>query len=449
MRSLTLKLSLAFWLVSIIGIVLVALLAGRAVNVQSEQFETRQAREFLIGRLQSIYEENGRWPRRGETNLRDIGRNLNVDWVVLDNDNERVELASRPDLPRPQRESPEIKAAVPIEVDGNVVGRLVLLGAESNGAVAREVTQARQDFLANVQRGLIWAAVAVTAIALLIGFGIARSLVRPIQALTIASRNLADGNLEQRVQVQSQDEIGQLAMAFNQMSRDLATSQKMRQQMTADIAHDLRTPLSVIRGHAEALMDGVLPPDQETFSIIHDESLRLNRLIEDLRTLSLAEAGELPLMIRPISPTDLIERTLLAHKPLADDKEITLESDIASNLPIIAVDADRIAQVLDNLVSNALRYTSAGGRVLLKVQKVGDKLWMTVDDDGEGISADALPHIFERFYRADSSRQRDGSGSGLGLAISRSIIQQHGGDITVTSGNGTQFTIALPISHNL
>jgi signal transduction histidine kinase len=196
-------------------------------------------------------------------------------------------------------------------------------------------------------------------------------------------------------------------------------------------------------------MDGILPPDQETFSIIHDESLRLNRLIEDLRTLSLADAGELPLMIRPTAPADLIERTLLAHKPLADDIAIALECEIASNLPLIAVDADRIAQVLDNLVSNALRYTSQGGRVLLKSEQVGDKLLITVEDDGEGISADALPHIFERFYRGDASRQRDGSGSGLGLAISRSIVQQHGGDITVTSDSGTQFTIALPILHNL
>lgn len=444
MRSLTLKLSLAFWLVSIIGIVLVAVFAGRSVGVQAEQFESRQAQTFLLNQLQSYYEENERWPRR-DNPPRDIGRNLNFDWAVIGVNNNRPVFASRSNLP-PARQN-LVGTATPIEVGGRVVGRLVIYSSDVEGAVAREVTEARQDFLANVRRGLFFVAISVTAIALLIGIGFARSLVRPIKALTVASHNLAQGNLEQKVLVQSQDEIGELAAAFNKMSQDLATSQQLRQQMTADIAHDLRTPLSVIRGHAEGLIDGILPPDQETFSIIHDEALRLNRLIEDLRTLSLAEAGELPLMIRPIAPADIIERTLLAHKPLADDKGIALESEVASNLPTIAVDADRIAQVLDNLVSNALRYTSAGGRVLLKVQKAGDKLWMTVDDNGKGISADALPHIFERFYRGDASRQRDGSSSGLGLAISRSIIQQHGGDITVRSGNGTQFTITLPIAH--
>ncbi len=448
MRSLTLKLSLAFWLVSIIGIVLIAVLAEQSVNVQAEQFESRQAQEFLLGRLQTFYEENNRWPRRGNSIPREIERNVNIDWIVYAARDNDIEFASRQNLPNPPRNL--VEQATPIEVDGKVVGRLLMLGdRDGRGTISREVTQARQDFIANVRRSLVWAALFVTAVALLIGIGFARSLVRPIQALTIASRNLAQGDLEQNVVVQSQDEIGELAVAFNQMSRDLATSQQLRQQMTADIAHDLRTPLSVIRGHAEALIDGILPPDQETFSIIHDEALRLNRLIEDLRTLSLADAGELPLQQRPTDPATLIERTLLAHSPLADDKGITLQSEVVSDLPSINVDADRIAQVLDNLVSNALRYTSAGGRILLKAQTVGDKLWMTVDDNGEGISADALPHIFERFYRADASRQRDGSGSGLGLAISRSIVRQHGGDITATSDSGTQFTITLPIPHNL
>ena len=194
----------------------------------------------------------------------------------------------------------------------------------------------------------------------------------------------------------------------------------------------------------------MLPATDETFSIIHDETLRLNRLVEDLRTLSLADSGELPLALREVEPRALLERAVTAHAPLAEERGVVLEMVVAAgNMPIV-VDADRMAQVLDNLLSNALRYTPDGGRVTLSSRSVGQDVLLSVRDTGEGISAEHLPHIFNRFYRADQSRQRDnGSSSGLGLAISKSVVEQHGGTISVESatGHGTTFTVTLPIAH--
>src|SRR5690606_37734532 len=222
----------------------------------------------------------------------------------------------------------------------------------------------------------------------------------------------------------------------------------LRRQMTADIAHDLRTPLSLILGHAEALSDGVLPPTPETFDVIHDEARRLNRLVEDLRLLSLAEAGELTLAQRLVPPQSLLERAVVAHAPAAQQKRIALGFDAPSNLPDVLVDPDRMAQVLDNLVGNALRYTPENGRIQLKARQVGTAVQLQVEDSGPGMDAAELAHVFDRFYRGDKSRQRHEGGSGLGLAIARSIVGGHNGRIWAESapGQGATFIIELPLA---
>jgi signal transduction histidine kinase len=341
---------------------------------------------------------------------------------------------------------------LPVEVNGERVG--TLLGRDT--PVASD--PAAERFLERVNVALVVAALGATVAALLLGVLLARTLTRPLRDLTTATQAVAGGELGRQVDVPSQDELGELAGAFNQMSRDLAYAQERRQQLTADIAHDLRTPISIIQGHAEALRDGVLPPETETFDLIYDEARRLHRLVEDLRTLSRAEAGELDLLPRPVPVRPLLEQTVAAHTPQAQSQEVTLALQVSPGLPPIAVDPDRIAQVLSNLVDNALRHTPPGGTVSITAQSpaageqlplpTGHWLLLTVRDSGPGIQPEDLPHIFERFYRGDKSRRRHAGGSGLGLAIARSLVEGHGGRIWVESepGAGAAFHLLLPVA---
>ena len=266
------------------------------------------------------------------------------------------------------------------------------------------------------------------------------------EKITAATKKVAKGDLEQQVPIRSKDELGELAASFNQMSADLTQSRDLRRQMTADIAHELRTPLTVVLGHTEALSDGELPPNAETFEIIYDETKRLNRLVEDLRTLSLSDAGELHLNRSKIPPGDLLERAAAARKPEAKVKEIDLQIELPEELPEVDVDADRMTQVLVNLLDNALRYTPAGGWINLSAKRVQEGVAISIQDSGPGIPPEDLDHLFERFYRGDKSRQREEGGSGLGLAIGKSLVESQGGIIRVESqpGKGARFIIELP-----
>jgi signal transduction histidine kinase len=280
----------------------------------------------------------------------------------------------------------------------------------------------------------------------LLGIILARTISHPVQELTAATKALAGGDLGHQVPVRTGDEIGQLAQSFNQMSADLAHSNQLRRQMTADIAHDLRTPLSVILGYSEALADGKLPGAPETYTAMHVQAQHLNRLIDDLRTLSLADAGQLSLMRRPVDPQGLLEHTALAYLPAAESRGIAISVEGEAVKPV-SVDPDRMLQVLGNLVGNALRHTPDGGRVILSTARANGYVLLRVQDNGPGIPAADLPHIFDRFYRGDKARSD--SASGLGLAIARSLIEAHDGRIAAENapGGGALFTLSLPIAH--
>jgi signal transduction histidine kinase len=257
---------------------------------------------------------------------------------------------------------------------------------------------------------------------------------------------MARGELEQQVPVRAQDELGNLAASFNQMSLDLARANQSRRQMTADIAHDLRNPLTVVGGYIESLRDGVLKPSPERFATMAAEVEHLKHLVEDLRTLSLADAGELVIHCQPVPPRELMERLAKAYQPQAAQQKINLRLEAGTDLPQIRIDPERMEQVLGNLVANALRYTPAGGQIRLTAAEEQGGIVLSVQDNGSGILPDVLPHIFERSYRGDPSRS--GDESGLGLAIARSIVELHGGRITAQSagaGLGSRFSIMLPI----
>lgn len=457
MRSLTLKLVLAFLAVSLVGTLVLALLAGRTTASAFDTFVLTQEQEELVTRLEDYYQFNRSW--EGVTRLSSgggSGMGPGAGGGVRQGQGRGAPLLAGVALAMPdgtvvapggghrigtQVPAAELDEGIPIEVEGQVVG--ILVGRPITDAPGAAAT----GFLQRVNRALVIAAAVATVAALLLAILLARTVTRPLRALTQATGAVARGQLGESVPVSSQDELGQLTAAFNRMSSDLAEAQARRQQLTSDIAHDLRTPISIIQGHAEALRDGVLPPTSETFDLIHDEASRLHRLVEDLRTLSQAEAGELTLVQRLVSPEQLLQQIAAARQPQAAAKEIGLSLDIAPHLPELLVDPDRMAQVLNNLVDNALRHTPAGGQVHLAAARQGQTVTIRIQDSGPGIAPEDLPHIFERFYRGDKSRRRHNGGSGLGLAIARSIIRRHGGEIEAESrpGEGATFIVSLPV----
>jgi len=234
--------------------------------------------------------------------------------------------------------------------------------------------------------------------------------------------------------------------AFNEMAEALQRSEQLRQNMIADIAHELRTPLSVIQGNLQAMLDGVYPMNEEEIAHIYDETLLLNRLVTDLRALTQAEAGQLHLNLVPTEPGELVSSMAETFREAAREKNIMLETAITPGLPTILADPDRLRQVFANLISNALRHTPAGGVITLAAQPAGDGVRFSVSDTGPGLTPEEQAHVFERFWRADASRSRDKGGSGLGLTIARYLIEAHGGEMGVESepGQGATFWFVLP-----
>ncbi len=449
MRSLVFKLSMAFLLVSLVGIALVAFFAGRVSSNEFNTFAEAQSDSALMTQLTNYYEATGSWDNLNRIGIGGAGPESDRTRPFLVADTQgTVVLGGLTQQVGDRVPRGWLNQATPVEVDGETVGLIVYSESRMRGGMMQQPP--RTDFTTRVNRAIFLAALGATAVSLLIGVVLARSLTKPLQEITQATQAVAQGDLTQQVPIRSDDELGQLATAFNQMSADLAQSRDLRRQMTADIAHDLRTPLSLILGHAEALSDGVLPPTPETFDVIHDEARRLNRLVEDLRLLSLAEAGELTLAVRPVQPQSLLERAVVAHSPAAQQKQIELTLSAPDDLPDVVVDPDRLAQVLDNLVANALRYTPENGRIQLIARQTPGSIQLRVQDSGPGMSATELTHVFDRFYRGDKSRQRHEGGSGLGLAIAKSIVGGHNGRIWAESapGQGATFIIQLPLANS-
>ena len=334
-----------------------------------------------------------------------------------------------------------IKSGTSVLVSGKQVGT-ILTASRQPGFNPQEAL-----FLRRTSQALLFATLGALLIALLLGILLSRTLTRPLQALTRAAHSISAGQLEQQVKVGSNDEIGQLATAFNLMSQEVARVNQLRRQMTADIAHDLRTPLTVISGYIESMRDGVLKPTPQRLALIYSEIERLQNLVGDLRMLSLAEAGELSLNPQRISPHALLERAASLFRHQAEGQGVAIEVDAEEAIPEIWVDEARMMQVLDNLISNALRYTPSGGRITLSAQSSGAEVEICVKDTGEGITADELPYIFNRFHRADKSRHSESGESGLGLAIVKALVESQGGSTSAesTPGRGTTIQLQLPI----
>ena len=305
------------------------------------------------------------------------------------------------------------------------------------------------DFRSGLNEALAWSVLAAFVAAALVSLALSRRIVSPVQAMTSASRRIAEGHYEERVQVASADELGQLGASFNQMAAQLERTESMRRQLIGDVSHELRTPLTAIKGSMEGLIDGVLPADAETFQQIHAEAERLSRLVDDLQELSRVEARAYELELTDVDLASLAAATIKRLTPNARAKRISLDANLPAHLRPIRADADRLGQVLTNLVSNAIQYTPEGGAVTLSAAQVGNEIQVTVTDTGIGIPPEHLKNIFTRFYRVDKSRSRaSGGGSGIGLTIARLLVEAHGGRIWAESegaNRGSRFIFALPI----
>ncbi len=441
------KLLLSFLAVALVGVLVVSFLANQSAarEVRSYLYAGGLApQQILAQNLAGYYRGHGSWEgadallgRRGSRSPMSMGMGKGLvsgRLILTDAHNQVIAdstglLLGQSFLPAPQ------DTVAPVEVDGVQVGVLTVQGS---------LMAPGSDLVARVNVGIWLAALAAGLVALGMAGALAYNLVRPIRQLTEAAGAIARGDLSQRVAVTSHDEVGRLAAAFNAMASDLEKAERLRRDMTADIAHELRNPLTVLQGNLEAVIDGVLPPTPALWQPLHDQTMLLARLVEDLRTLSLAEAGQLRLDSAPADPAALMQSALAQFSALAADKHITLQADMAEGLPLVTVDPQRIAQVLGNLLSNALRHTPPGQRITGRVKSNANAVTFEVEDTGPGIPPDTLPHIFERFYQGGADR----TGTGLGLAIAKQLVDLHGGAIAVTShvDEGTTVSVTLPVA---
>lgn len=465
-NSLFFRLMGAFALVILAGVVVVTFIANQTTTNEFQQYMFRgQMVQLgdLAGELANYYRARGSW--EGVDNaLRDVSNSMMGGapnngammgapnngamgmssgglWladtrgsIIGSSDNSRVGETITP---------AERTDATPIQMDGQTVGLLIADPQMMHGIT----DNAAQEFLARVNRSILLAASAAALIALLLGFILFRQITAPLNSLASASEKIAAGDLTARSPVRGDDEIARVGRSFNAMADNLARSETARRNMLADIAHELRNPIGVIQSHLEAMQDGVFPLDRDQVDSLHEETLLLSRLVGDLRELALADAGQLALNRAPTDLRALIERVVNAFQAQANEREITLTASVPENIPPLNIDAQRIEQVLRNLLSNALCYTLANGVVMVTATQEKNLARVQVHDSGTGIAPEGLPHVFERFWRGDKARSRTQGSTGLGLAIAKQLVEAHGGQIGVESnvGKGTTFWFTLPI----
>ena len=463
--SLQFRLVMSFALVLALALISVSLYIGFAAQQEVEQIRaaTDRARASRVREaVARFYSDNDSWAglqsvieRAGFLSSREI--------VVSDQDGEVVGDSRRhPFAPRSSGgDGPHFSS--PIVAKGRQVGsvriglhdvrprRTLRRGSSPSGpgdAADRFREPPLSRFAQAINRSLLWAGIATGSGGILLVSLVSRRALTTVRALSQAAGRLGRGDFSQRVPARSRDEIGQLGRAFNTMAEGLQNAERQRRNMVADVAHELRTPLSNIQGYIEAIRDGLLKPDASTLQTIHQQVRYLTELVEDLRLLAETEAEDFRLDRRPHSLAGVISESVEAFRPRAEAKGISVALEIEAGLPTVNIDRTRIEQVVGNLLENAIRHTPSAGIVTVSARVEADaRVTVTIADSGEGVPPEALPFVFERFYRADFSRSRATGGAGLGLTIAKQLIEAHGGSIRATSeaGKGSKFIFELPL----
>lgn len=432
--------------VIVVGVTVVYLLVGRTLDANFKEFAVELGTahaQTVQDAFTSYYKQHGNWTGVEQLLVDPSVTMSGHHELVLVDTAGRVIAAPDAHWVGRVLSADEQSHGIAITVNGQTAG-ILLAGTALNLFGISE-----RQFLTSVSGAILGAGLAAALVALLLGLLFLRQFTRPLRQLAVATERVAAGELRQEVKVAAKDELGRLAHSFNRMSEQLARSEELRQNMIADIAHELRNPLAVIKADLQALVDGVYPLTKERISSLQEESVLLKRLVDDLRTLSLADAGELTLKRQPVKLTELVQRIAANFRSHLQAKGVQLELELPEEPLELWIDSDRIGQVLLNLLRNAEQYTPWGGQITIEAERQGTVARVMVSDNGPGIASEDLPYIFERFWRAGKTRSPQGGGSGLGLTIAKRLIQAHGGRIWAASpgslGAGATFTFTLSL----
>ncbi len=452
MNRLWVRLTLAFVAVTLVGVGIVAVLTDWGAGTEFRQYVARQsslANGGLLDDLSQFFQQHGDWNGvaevfgnyvsaggRGQGLMR--GRPLLAladagGVVVYDERGTRVGTLFSAD---------ERAASTAVTAGGRTVGYLSLGSGQGRGPMS----QAEQDFLDQLRRTLAIAALLAGGLGLVMSIVISYMLAQPLGHLALAARSFAGRDWSHRVQERGADEIREVAREFNTMAQTIQDADAQRRNLMADVAHELRTPLTVLQGNLRAMLDGVYPLEMREIGSLYDETRLLSRLVDDLRELALADAGQLPLHVQSVDLPECVGSVVASFAPVAEAQGVALQFDDTPGIRLNA-DPDRLSQIVRNLLANALRHTPGGGRIVVSVRQAAGAVEIDVADTGEGIPAQELPHVFDRFYRGDKSRARSSGSTGLGLAIAKAWIEAMGGSIGVTSeeGKGSRFRLTLPL----
>lgn len=454
-RSLTLRFGLYFVGVAVCSILLAALVSNYFVNRQFDDYVTanEEARNGQIANaIAQAYTTAGGWTPQFVHSIPRWATMLGVRLRIVTRDGLEVidtgstrSMLGQQTQPGTQEEPADdgIQSSMPIVTSSQ---RFVATVYISRLHPDTDLLDQDTLFRRSTNYSLIVSALVAAVLALVLSFFVSQRLVRPVRAVTAAAQAMEGGDLSHRVQASGGDEVAELGLAFNRMAETLSHQEKLRKNLTADVAHELRTPLATIQSQIEAFQDGVMDPTPERLESIYEETIRLARLVGDLRQLSEAEGGQLVLHATPLDLNQFVAETISGLEPRFAEEGVALETEFAAEPQVVLADKDKLRQVIINLASNALKFTSQSGWVRISTTTEDDWRTLTVADNGTGIAEDDLPYIFERFFRADKSRSRATGGAGIGLAITKQLIEAHGGTITVTSifGQGTTFAIRLP-----
>lgn len=301
-------------------------------------------------------------------------------------------------------------------------------------------------FLTSIHYYLVWASLAALGLAIVLSYLLTRRVLRPLSQMTAITKEVAAGKFSLRAEITTNDEVGELGIAFNSMADSLEQIERLRKNMVADVAHELRTPLTNLRGYLEALHDGVIPPTTETFQMLQKENLRLVHLVENLQQLARADAARAYLKKEKLLLPELVNQMVELQKPNFSEKSITVKIHAVNDNYLVVADRDKVLQALRNMVENCWKYTPEGGNVVISVSPSDSGIKVDFQNSGPGILKEDLPYVFERFFRADRSRSRDAGGAGIGLAITRELIEAHGGRVGVDSSPGeTHVWFIIPL----
>ncbi|MFW6071326.1 MAG: sensor histidine kinase [Candidatus Bipolaricaulota bacterium] len=442
-NSLRIKLLASFFLVIAIAVGTISYIASNsAINQFDRYVSSDQAERYqrLALTFSNYYRYHGDWDN--VTSLTENVAEVYSERILLTDPEGEVISDTKGELTGTTVDENWARRTVTISLGDIEVGKVFIK--------SRERSPLQETFINSVNRSVVTGGLIAGLTGIVLAILFSRNILKPIRELTRATKRMKGGDLDQRVDTSSGGEIGKLGEAFNSLAKRLKEQKTLREEMVSDVAHELRNPLSNIQGYLEGLKEGMVEPTEDVFDSLHQQSLVLKRLVDDLRDVNSARAGQLELDREPVVLEDIIEREVRATKNTADRAGVTVQENFEEST-LLEADPERISQVVRNLLDNALTHTPSGGRIQVEVfpGPTSNSVTVRVADEGSGIPEDELPHVFDRFYRVDKSRSRGTGGTGLGLTISKEIVESHGGEISVESeeGEGTVFEFTLPVKN--